>query len=335
MTIIGADISFYQDDPATPQRVDFGAMARNAAFVIIRAGQRTWLDRDFKDSWRNAKDKLPRGSYWFYDSREEPKIQAALWVNAHDGDYGELPMWCDFEDSYGGAFGTWKHWYDFIEEVKRLCNHPIGIYTGYYYWTEKTTGIPKASLDYFRQYPLWIAAYNTAAPKVPAPWYDWSLWQFTDNGDGTLYGVESLNIDLNYVSDSFAKLYQLKHEEQESSMYEIRPLFSDGMNIRPQPNVNNTSIGKLLYGRVGKGVELFTVSVDSANARVGDQWLKITEGGSVEGWVAVKHMGKDYCKLDGSGTPTPEPNPEPSNDTFTVTLVDDRTGETWSGVLTK
>lgn len=200
--IIGADISFYQDNNATPHGIDFDAMARNAEFVIIRAGQNNWIDRDFKVNWKNAKDILPRGSYWFYDSRTEPKRQAQLWVKTLDGDYGELPMWCDFEDRYGGSFGTWRHWYDFVQEISRLTNwKQIGIYTGYYYWVEHTVsvGIPKASLDYFRQFPLWIASY-THEPRIPAPWINWTLWQFTDNGDGSLYGVESRNIDLNYFN---------------------------------------------------------------------------------------------------------------------------------------
>jgi GH25 family lysozyme M1 (1,4-beta-N-acetylmuramidase) len=200
MTII-TDCSFYQNDPTTPQSVDFDMMARNADGVILRAGQNLWIDKDFKKYWDASKGKLPRGSYWFYDSRVSPKQQAQLWATALDGNFGEMPHFADFEDKYGGKFGRWQDWYNFLEESKLLIPS-IGIYTGYYYWTERTisAGISLQQLAYFGKYPLWIAAYNTTAPRIPAPWKEWTFWQYTDNGDGTQYGVESKNIDLNHYS---------------------------------------------------------------------------------------------------------------------------------------
>lgn len=203
--VIGTDVSFWQDDPSTPVGIDFARMAQaGAKFTIIRAGQNYWQDNEFKISWKAAKDAgIPRGSYWFYDSRVPAKPQAELWVKILDGDLGELPLWCDFEDNYGGDFGGWKNFYNFIEAVKALVpNKQIGIYTNYYYWLENTIvkGIPTASLNYFKQYPLWLAAYNNVGPDIPAPWDAWDIWQFTDNGDGDLYGAESGNIDLNYFN---------------------------------------------------------------------------------------------------------------------------------------
>ena len=77
--IIGPDVSFYQDSPTTPQGIDFIRMNQAADFVIIRAGQNLWPDSDFKENWQRAKQAgLPRGSYWFYDSRADPKQQAEL-----------------------------------------------------------------------------------------------------------------------------------------------------------------------------------------------------------------------------------------------------------------
>jgi hypothetical protein len=47
--VIGPDVSFYQDDPQTPQGIDFVKMRRaGAGYIIIRAGQNLWGDRDFK-----------------------------------------------------------------------------------------------------------------------------------------------------------------------------------------------------------------------------------------------------------------------------------------------
>lgn len=202
---IGPDVSFYQDAPNTPQGINFKAMRENAHCVIIRAGQNKWPDRALAYNWREARAVgLPRGSYWFYDSREDPKRQAELWVSLLGNDLGELPMFGDFEDIYNGPFHGWRYWYTFLERVRSLvpAEKEMGIYTGFYYWKENTLGvrIPAESLQYFRQYTLWIANYGVDAPLVPKPWTDWTFWQYTDNGDGHLYGVESLNIDLNYFN---------------------------------------------------------------------------------------------------------------------------------------
>ncbi len=189
------DISFWQDDPTTPGDINFEKMAQMTRGVIIRAGQNTWEDIKFKASWQGAKASgLLRGSYWFYDSRANPKRQAEKWAQVLGNDAGEMELWCDFEERYGGPYQGWKHWFDFMERLKVLLpNKKLGVYTGYYYWLEFAAGV-----TYFSQYPLWIAAYNTEGPQVPPIWDDWTYWQFTDNGDGTLFGVESKNIDLNY-----------------------------------------------------------------------------------------------------------------------------------------
>ena len=135
---IGPDVSFYQDEPTTPEQIDFVKMKKSADFVIIRAGQNLWPDSDFKYNWAEAKKaRLPRGSYWFYDSRADPKRQAELWVDLLAGDLGELPLFADFEDAYGGQYAGWRKWYDFLERLKELVGQKeIAIYTAFYYWRD-------------------------------------------------------------------------------------------------------------------------------------------------------------------------------------------------------
>lgn len=231
MSIIGADISFWQtkvDQNKNPIEYPNPSIMKesDSKFVIIRSGQGAWKDRDFYSNWKNFRGILPRGSYWFYDSRYKPKVQAKIYSDTLSGDLGELPLWCDFEDRYGGSWGRWQDWYDFMEHLKELVpNKSLGVYTGYYYWKEFTQGkgIPTSSLNYFKQYPLWIAAYNNSAPSVPKPWDKWTLWQFTDNGDGTLYGVHSKNIDLNYFNgteEDFNKTFGIVYNR-----YTVRAVF--------------------------------------------------------------------------------------------------------------
>lgn len=206
------DISFYQYEFRDPLRgdwtitgyVDFLKMRTMTPAVIIRAGQNIWTDRTFDISWQGAKDAgLLRGSYWFYDSRANPKTQAQLWVSILGNDTGELPLCADFEEKYGGPFAGYKNWKIFLEEVRRLVpGRDIFIYTGYYYWRANTIDakISLSDMAYFERYPLWIANYQTSSPLVPIPWRSWKFWQFTENGRGDDYGVKTLGIDLNYYN---------------------------------------------------------------------------------------------------------------------------------------
>ena len=200
------DVSFYQykyfdnTRKVITKYIDFAKMRTLTPAVIIRGGQNLWRDIAFHISWKNAKDAgLLRGAYWFYDSRANPKRQAEKFAEVLGNDTGEMELWMDFEDRYGGDFGKQQDWYDFAERLKVLLPHKqLGVYTGYYYWMERVTSINK----YFAQYPLWLAWYNPPPPLIPKDWKDWLYWQYTDNGDGKKYGVESHNIDLNFFNGS-------------------------------------------------------------------------------------------------------------------------------------
>src|SRR5689334_25376578 len=92
--LIIPDVSFYQDNDLTPRGVDFAQMkAAGAVGVIIKAGQNSWRDPDFISNWRAAREAgLPRGAYWFYDSRSEPGNQATVWRGLINGDLPELGL---------------------------------------------------------------------------------------------------------------------------------------------------------------------------------------------------------------------------------------------------
>lgn len=345
MNIVGPDVSFYQDDPTNATGINFIKMAANAGYVIIRAGQNVWEDKKFDVSWAASKGWLPRGSYWFYDSRIDPKIQAQKYIScfADPKDMGELPLWCDFEDTYGGPFGTWRHWYDFIETLKLIApEKAIGIYTGYYYWTERTLPhlITPAQLAYFKQHPLWIANYNVTAPMVPKPWDTWTLWQFTDNGNGPLYGVESKNIDLNYFNgDATAFLAEFglsltapsvpvdqsttntQTEETQMTQYSMTPK-QNGTRMRSDHNVFAGPLkSDLKPTDLIIGDELWTAPADGSEVKKGDTWLKVLSVNGiavpVRGWTAITHKGVPICdnlkEIVPSGGETPidtDPIPE-------------------------
>ena len=198
--IIGPDVSFYQDENDTSRMIDFNKMRTNgASFVIIRAGQNSWPDPDFAPNWIASKNAgLPRGSYWYYDSREDPIVQAETWAVMLRDDHGELPIFPDFEEHYGGTYKGWFHWKTFLERMKQLLpGKEIVIYTGPSYWKEN---VPVEAREYFKQYPLWIANYGVSKPAIPEPWQDWLFWQYTESGPGLAFGAESKSIDLNYFN---------------------------------------------------------------------------------------------------------------------------------------
>lgn len=203
------DVSFYQDDNSTPQGIDFQKMRTQTDGVIIRAGQRNWIDPDFIVNRRSARAAgLKRGSYWFYDSRETPQKQADLWKISIGWDLPEWGLWIDLEESYGGAWRGEANWKRFAEAVKDYFpGVTIGIYTASWWWNEQIV----RQNDYWKSYPLWVAQYIGSPDNVavPPPWKEKGaiLWQYTDKGNGPQYGVESRNIDLNYTSKAWYQLF--------------------------------------------------------------------------------------------------------------------------------
>jgi GH25 family lysozyme M1 (1,4-beta-N-acetylmuramidase) len=203
-----ADVSFWQGD------INFSQMKQGLDGVIIRAGQRYWPDIRFKENWQKAKTAgIPRGSYWFYDSRQDPKKQAALWASLIGDDPGELVHAADFEESYGGSFGKRDDFKTFILEFIRLTGLPddrIVIYTGFFWWAARV-----GNDIFFRRFNLWLAWYaQMEAVRVPQPWPESELlfWQYTSSGEGGLYGVGSKEIDLNWCAldmAGFSKRFNL------------------------------------------------------------------------------------------------------------------------------
>jgi len=314
--VIGPDISFYEDDPETPQGIDFVKMRTTAGYVIIRAGQNLWPDPIFKYNWQQAKKAgTPRGAYWFYDSRVDPKRQAELYASLFEGDFGELPVFVDIEDTYKGQYAGWRKWYDFLERLKQLVNgKEIAIYTAFYYWRDNAPNatLQATSLEYFHQYPLWIASYGTQPPAIPKPWTstEWLFWQYSESGDGKQYGVESNSIDLNYFNGDIAGLRaRFKLTETPPPTPDPNPTPPPGgggtqtgkkhkvtttaLRVREGPGTNFTAIGMVYFGEV---VE----ELDATNDR---SWIKIKNKDGVIGWCSSAYL------VGVSGT-TPPPQPE-------------------------
>lgn len=182
--------------------IDFVKMkAAGMHGVIIKCGQ-ILKDPQFDNSWLRAKQAgIPRGTYWFFDSRQHPLKQAADWWNWIKADKGELMHFADYEENYAGTYKGWKNFKIFLQEFQRLSSLPsskIGIYTGYYYWIANSP-TTLVELNWFAQFPLWLAWYtsNPANVLIPKPWTALILWQYGTPANGEKYGAESIEIDEN------------------------------------------------------------------------------------------------------------------------------------------
>lgn len=331
-----ADVSYYNGE------INFNVMRAVLNGTIIRAGQRNWVDSKFRTNWTKAKSAgIPRGSYWLYDSREDPKKQAVLWWSLLQGDPGELVHVADFEESYGGPYGMPSHMRTFLQEFQRLSNLPddrLAIYTGYFWWTQRV-----GNNAFFRRFALWLAWYAPmGAVHVPAPWIETDLifWQYTSSGPGPLYGVSSLEIDLNwYCCD--AKTFSLRFglgapAPDGGTMTKYYKWTSVGANIRADHTSGSADKGDLVTGDV--------IQVDDSkvgawfpykHAQHSDgTWVNLTDGTPLDMNNTVTYWSPDSYFVEVTGfpgpvTPPPDPDPDPTptlpDMPVTIVLGDDLT----------
>lgn len=198
-----ADVSFYQGV------IDWDKYKTQTDAVIIRAGQRYWPDTQFTLNWSEAKRVgLKRGAYWFYDDRESPGNQAKYFVQQIGTDYPEMELFIDYELVYGGAYQGLGEVVSMMQEVERLLpNVKVGIYTGYYFFNDH---VESKYFDYLKSHPLWLAWYtsNPAYVQIPAPWTKVTHWQWGTPVWGTDWGVDSLEIDMNWYNGTLAEFNQ-------------------------------------------------------------------------------------------------------------------------------
>ena len=204
MTIIGTDISHWEDDPDTPKRVDFDKMENAGAhFCIFKATQGRFVtDLVFTKDY----DRCPliKGAYHYLDWKDDADKQAAHFCEVIAGHKLDFPPIVDFECRTNPPDKTTatKELWAFITIVKNKTGRAPMIYTGPSYWVEY--GSPGSG---WAGYPLWIAHYTKLPnPTIPAPWSGCYLWQYTDKGDGPKYGVEAKSVDLNRFDGTIGQL---------------------------------------------------------------------------------------------------------------------------------
>lgn len=292
--------------------IDWNVLAgRDAVGVWIRAGQGGWNDTQWLANWSGAKGRLPRGSYWYYDSRYEPKAQAARWHNLIQNDLGEMGVLCDYEENYGGTYSNKEYFYQFVTEIQRLAGLPddkVVVYTGYYFWAGRVGNDAR-----FARYPLHLAWYtsNQAAVNIPLPWTELLYWQWTSSGDGYYYGTQNSRIDMNWFNGTLEEFDQLVGGQPPDNGGDMTPgqakeALGKTPSVRNKPDASGAKIRSLTpYGTVS-----FIELVDGLYASA-DKWLKLAEGEYVNQYVG----GVKYFTI--LSMPVIDP-PSPTNDEILI-----------------
>lgn len=279
-------------------------MVRQAGyeFAYIKCSQGNYNDALFSTHWNNAKASgMPRGAFHFFDTAYSPNVQAETFYNAVKNDPGELPWALDIEKYISGMYYGSQYWYDFLEHLKSLSDHPIIIYTGYYYWIENVSkGSHRVQdVNYFAQYPLWISRYKATAPLIPDPWTAYAYWQYSDSEliDGVYDELgRKTECDVNISSGTIISI-PTGTVTPMTTVYKFADLKAGyGSNVRTQPT-QSASIVKSLSGPL-------TVSItgDKVTAE-GFDWYPIISPNA--GYVA---MTSSYANLRDAEVGTSVPH---------------------------
>lgn len=318
-----ADISTYQDAPGIPGHVDFHKM-KDWGFraVGIKAGQGDFRDPDFDTHWNGARGILPRFSYFFYDNLFDPFKQANNYWGIIQGER-EGPCVVDLEHRPADPY-IWRKWYDFLELFKHLSKLPsdwIWIYTGHYYFEEFTMSATDYQREYFKQYPLWLAAYtqdpfkpNYPDLRVPRPWSTCILLQSGTPAIGLAAGVESKELDYNQMNggeDVFAKYFGNVAPEPEPTPEpepggSMKGVVKTGFTLKIRDGAGNDTgkslrAGDTVYGPVIAN-RIYYFHVYRANGTLEQQ----------AGNSATRDATTAWMTLTDEAEPGPNPNPDPA-----------------------
>jgi lysozyme len=219
----GIDVSHWQNDKSTPQKMDFTkSVDQGAKFVFIKVSERGGIDVDYEYNWKAAKEAgLLRGGYHFLRWDLSAQLQARIFCDILKDDPGELPPVADFEappkaTSGGTIYPSNALLEAFLIEVENRLGRKPMIYTSPGFWN--TNGKNKGTSIFdpkWKYWPLWVAHYTTAEkPIVPQPWKEWLFWQYSATGPGLLYGAESKGLDMNWFNGSLQDLYKLANQDE-------------------------------------------------------------------------------------------------------------------------
>lgn len=192
----GIDVSHYQ------ARIDWDTIAtQNVDFAFVKASEgETITDSLFCNNWDAIKRVgMKRGAYHFFRPTVSPLNQAHNFISQVRLGPGDLPPVLDIEVVDGVDKQTLhenlRAWLVIIEDYYRI--RPI-IYTNLKFYQKYID-------EYFDEYPVWIARYNTKKPYLGND-RNWLFWQYGNRGK--LAGIKGF-VDFNVFKGTLLDLHNL------------------------------------------------------------------------------------------------------------------------------
>ena len=177
----GVDVAGHQrpGGSAIDWKTVAGPGGQQFAFVKASEGE-GWKNEFYDEDAAAARDAgLSVGAYHYARPAEDPATQARYFADViNSGPALTLPPVLDLEVDEGlspAALAAWTG--TFLNEVERATGKKPMLYTYRYFWYEHMD-----NTNAFTGYPLWLAAYQNAAPRPVGGWDKVSIWQRSDSG---------------------------------------------------------------------------------------------------------------------------------------------------------
>ncbi len=204
-TLFGIDVSHHQGT------IDWKKVkAAGVQYVFLKATEgATFVDKMYATNRAAAKAVgIPSGAYHFFRPKVAVQTQIDNFLKTVGSlKEGELPPVLDIEvpeDWKGIAIeARVKMISDWLIAVEnKLGVRPI------VYINNPMTRDELGGALMLKGYKLWLAHYTTRpAPNVPAPWTNWTFWQYSETG--VVDGVPSEACDMNRFAGTTADLQAL------------------------------------------------------------------------------------------------------------------------------
>jgi lysozyme len=198
------------DTSASQGVVDWPALqAEGVAFAFIKAtdGVSSIDTRWATSSSGAAAAGLDFGSYHVLEPGTDPTAQAQHYISVAKG-VGGLPPVLDFELAKGlSGANALARAVVFLDAVEQAWGRQAIVYACPAFISQLATmagDAGKASLQALAGRPLWVAHYGVAAPMIPDPWQDWTLWQFA--GDGGYRMPNGIVVDVDWIQGDLSVL---------------------------------------------------------------------------------------------------------------------------------
>jgi len=180
--------------------------------IIHKATQSLhFVDAEYHERRARA---LAEGLLWgayHFASKDDPTEQARHFLNTVNPENADLLV-LDFEPNSTEGTMSLAQAEVFVGVIKQETGRLPVLYSGQSFLTTQVARHQNTTL---KDCPLWIAVYPISAsslPKVPLPWTDFVLWQYTDGNAGpqphTVPGVGRCDRDqFNGTVDSLKQLW--------------------------------------------------------------------------------------------------------------------------------